>query len=113
MRRTSRTLIGPLIALAAVACAERGGPGAEREAMQRNVEAYQRALITGGVTAGSVAGVFRGRDTLAYAIVNSGLDGDTPISPNTIFPLHSMSKPITIVAMMIPHERGGHRDRPH
>lgn len=68
--------------------------------------AYQRALITRGVTGGSVAGVFKGGDTVAHSIVDSGLGGDMPISQNTIFPIWLMSKPITIAAMMILHERG-------
>ena len=74
--------------------------------MKQIVAAYQRALITRGVTGGSVAGVFKGGDTVAYSIVNSGLAGDMPISQNTIFPIWSMSKPITIAAMMILRERG-------
>ena len=51
--------------------------------------------------------------TLFYNIENSGKKGDKNISnqsykPNleTIFPIWSMSKPITIVAMMILRERG-------
>jgi len=75
-------------------------------AIQRNIEEYQRALIARGVTGGSVAGIFTSEDTYAYSVVNSGLSGDTPISPNTIFPIWSMSKPITTVAMMILHEKG-------
>lgn len=76
------------------------------QAVQRSVEAYQRALIARDVTGGSVAGVFKGPDTVAFSIVNSGLVGDMPIAANTIFPMMSMSKPITVVAMMILYEKG-------
>ncbi len=103
-----RTIVSSLALVGLASCAGRPGPATDErnQAVQRNVEAYQRALIARGVTAGSVAGVFRGSDTVAMSIVNSGLVGDTPISDSTIFPIWSMSKPITIVAMMILHERG-------
>lgn len=74
--------------------------------MQQAIETYQRALIARGVTGGSVAGVYRGSEPIAHSVVNSGLPGDTAITAKTIFPIWSMSKPITIVAMMILHERG-------
>ena len=66
--------------------------------VQQNIKEFQRVLISKGVTGGSVAGVFRGEETLAYSIVNSRLPGDTPISPDTIFPIWSVSKPIRTVA---------------
>jgi len=78
----------------------------DAQALQRSVETYQRALIAHGVTGSNVAGVFRGDQTLAYSIANSGLEGDTAITAETIFPIFSMSKPITTVAMMILQERG-------
>lgn len=96
----------PLVVLLSVAgCIPRAEAPAAG-ALTHSIEAYQQALIAGGVTGSSVAGVFRGSDTLAYSIVNSGLAGDTPITSNTIFPIWSMSKPITIAAMMILHQRG-------
>jgi CubicO group peptidase (beta-lactamase class C family) len=106
MRFDIRAIAWSLCLLISTACGGNGGTESGDQVVQQNVEAYQSALIRRGVTAGSVAGVFRGRDTVAYAIVNSGLTGDTPITPHTIFPIWSMSKPITIAAMMILHERG-------
>ena len=101
-----RAIFTSLLVLTFIACGGNGSSGSGNQHVQKNIEAYQRALITSGVTGGSVAGVFSGEDTLAYSIVNSGLAGDMPISPSTIFPIWSMSKPITITAMMILHERG-------
>jgi CubicO group peptidase (beta-lactamase class C family) len=101
-----RTVAASILAFTILSC---GGHRIElrgARAVQQNVETYQRALIARGVTGGSVAGVFRGEETLAYSIVNSGRAGDTPITADTIFPIWSMSKPITIAAMMILHERG-------
>jgi CubicO group peptidase (beta-lactamase class C family) len=94
-----------LILLSLAGCAPRSAPPTT-ENLSQSVRAYQQALIDGGVTGSSVAGVFRGTDTLVYSIVNSGLPGDTPITERTIFPIWSMSKPITITAMMILHQRG-------
>ncbi len=99
-------MVASLFVLTVIACAGNRSAGSGDPDVQQNIEAYQRALIARGVTGGSVAGVFRGGDTIAYSILNSGLASDTPISPNTIFPIWSMSKPITIAAMMILHERG-------
>ena len=106
MRSDIRAIAGSLFLLIVTACGGSGGTESGDQVVQQDVEAYQRALITRGVTGGSVAGVFRGGDTVAFSILHSGLSGDTPISPNTIFPIWSMSKPITIAAMMILHERG-------
>ncbi len=92
--------------LAVIACSRNREAGPANQAVQKSIEAYQRALIARGVTGGSVAGVFRGADAVAHSIVNSGIPGDRPISANTIFPIWSMSKPITVVAMMILREKG-------
>lgn len=102
----TKTIVSCVIVLAQVSCASGRSAGPDTQEVQRRVEAFQHALIARGVTGGSVAGVFRGADTVAFAVVNSGIAGDTPISPETIFPIWSMSKPITIVAMMIWYERG-------
>jgi len=106
MHMKVRTIVSSVLILTLVACAGSRSRLPNDQGMQKNIEAYQRALIAKGVTGGSVAGVFRGGETLAYSIVNSGLPGDTPVSPDTIFPIWSMSKPITTAAMMILHERG-------
>lgn len=106
MRIEVRAIVASIGALAIVACVGNRSSGTADQNVQRNIEAYQHALIARGVTGGSVAGVFRGGHTLAYSLVNSELAGDTAISANTIFPIWSMSKPITIAAMMILQEKG-------
>ena len=73
--------------------------------LQENVLAYQEALVAAGITGSNVAGVYSAENTLAFSIVNSSIEGDKSISNETIFPIWSMSKPITIVAMMILHDR--------
>ena len=42
----------------------------------------------------------------AMSVVNSGRPGDRDVDESTVFPIWSMSKPITIVAMMTLHEQG-------
>ena len=106
MRSTVRAIGSSLLMLAVIACSRNREAGPANQAVQKNIEAYQRALIARGVTGGSVAGVFRGADTVAHSIVNSGIPGDRAISANTIFPIWSMSKPITVAAMMILREKG-------
>ena len=71
------------------------------EALEENVAAYQAALIRNGVTGSNIAGVFRGSKTLALSAATSDIGGDRAVSEDTIFPIWSMSKPITIAAMMI------------
>lgn len=106
MKTQSRTIVSFLAVLGLISCAGNSSIDQPNQAVLQSVEAYQRALIARGVAAGSVVGVFKGPDTVAFSLVNSGLTGDTPISANTIFPIWSMSKPITIVAMMILYEKG-------
>lgn len=79
------------------------------EALKENVAAYQAALIKNGVTGSNIAGVFRGSKTLALSAVTSDIDGDRAVSEDTIFPIWSMSKPITIAAMMILLDEGAYK----
>ena len=74
-----------------------------------NIKEYQEALIRSGVTGSSIAGVFSGSDTLALSAVSSGLPGDREVTEDTIFPIWSMSKPITVVAMMILLDKGAYK----
>ena len=96
----ARAIVASLLMCSVIACAGNRSAVHGDRILQQSIETYQRSLISRGVTGGSVAGVFRGDQTLAYSIVNSGLAGDTPISPHTIFPIWSMSKPITTAAMI-------------
>ena len=80
--------------------------GALASALADSVHDYQQALVRHGVTGSSIAGVFRGDEVLAMSAVASDLPGDKPITEDTIFPIWSMSKPVTIVAMMVLLDQG-------
>ena len=71
-----------------------------------SVRGYQEALVRHGVTGSNMAGVFKGDEVLAMSAVASDLPGDKPITEETIFPIWSMSKPVTIVAMMVLLDQG-------
>ena len=77
--------------------------------LEKHVAAYQGALIDNGVTGSSIAGVFTKSQTLALSTVSSDIAGDRSITEDTIFPIWSMSKPITIVAMMILLDRNAYK----
>ena len=70
------------------------------------IQEFQKQLIKDETTGSNVAMVFKD-DTVVYKqVVNSGKQGDKNIDDDTIFPIWSMSKPITIVAMMTLFEDG-------
>ena len=66
----------------------------------------QKNLINKEVTGSNVALVVRNGEVIHRKVVNSGKKGDKDITAETLFPIWSMSKPITIVAMMTLHEKG-------
>lgn len=70
-----------------------------------SVITYQKALIAHGITGSNFARVYLDSDVLVHSIVNSNKENDMDINENTIFPIWSMTKPITIVAMMILYEK--------
>lgn len=80
--------------------------GALASELADSVRDYQLALVSHGVTGSSIAGVFRGSEVLAMSAVASDVPGDKPITEDTIFPIWSMSKPVTIVAMMVLLDEG-------
>lgn len=80
--------------------------GALASELADSVRDYQRALVSHGVTGSSIAGVFRGSEVLAMSAVASDVPEDKPITEDTIFPIWSMSKPVTIVAMMVLLDEG-------
>ncbi len=71
-----------------------------------SVRDYQQTLLRHGVTGSSIADVFSDGEVLAMSAVSSDLPGDKPITEDTIFPIWSMSKPVTIVAMMVLLDQG-------
>jgi len=71
-----------------------------------NIQSFQKKLIDSEVTASNVAMVFKDGEIIYHHIENSLSPQGKPIYHNSIFPIWSMSKPITIVAMMKLYEEG-------
>ena len=67
---------------------------------------FQQMLISEGTAGSNIAMVYMDGSIIYREIVNSGKDGDADITDQTIFPIWSMSKPITTVAAMILYEEG-------
>ncbi len=78
----------------------------ERATLAERIAAVQQKLIDDEVTGSNVVHVFRDGKTIYHETRNSGKPGDKDITEDTLFPIWSMSKPITIVAMLTLHERG-------
>jgi CubicO group peptidase (beta-lactamase class C family) len=72
----------------------------------KEIQSFQKNLIENEVTASNVALVFKDGEVIYHHIENVTDPKGKPIDNNSIFPIWSMSKPITIVAMMILYERG-------
>lgn len=70
------------------------------------IQSFQRNLIENEITASNVALVFKDGKVIYHNIENSMDPKGRPIYNNTVFPIWSMSKPITIVAMMQLYEEG-------
>ena len=71
-----------------------------------NLTTLQEDLIENEVTGSNVVLVGRDGEIIHRSVRNSGRQGDRDITDETLFPIWSMSKPITIVAMMTLHEKG-------
>ena len=65
------------------------------------IKLFQQDLIDKGLTGSNVAMVYQNGEIVYNEIVNSGALGDADIDENTIFAIHSMTKTVTTVAMMI------------
>ena len=70
------------------------------------VFAVQKKLIVDKLAAGNTAIVARDGRVVYHRAAESGLAHDRPITDDTVFPIWSMSKPITSVAAMILFDRG-------
>ncbi len=82
-----------------------GRPGLD-EGQYNRLSEFQDKLIRDKVTGSNVTLVFKDGKVIYHSIVNSLKDGDRDITEDTLFPIWSMSKPITIVAMLTLHEKG-------
>ena len=71
-----------------------------------NLTALQNELVENDLTGSNIVLVGRDGEQIFRSIRNSGRQGDRDITDDTLFPIWSMSKPITIVAMMTLHEKG-------
>ena len=67
---------------------------------------YQQKLISDEVTGSNIFKLVKNGEVVYQEIVNSGKLGDKDINDQTIFPIWSMSKPVTTVAMMILYDQG-------
>ena len=67
---------------------------------------FQKNLIKTEQAASNVAMVFKENKIVYNNIFNSEKEGDKEITDKTIFPIWSMSKPITITAVMTLFEKG-------
>ena len=70
------------------------------------VFAVQKKLIADKLAAANAAIVARDGRVVYHRAAESGLAHDRPITDDTVFPIWSMSKPITSVAAMILFDRG-------
>ena len=70
------------------------------------INTFQSKLIENEITGSNVALVWQNGKVIYHNIENSYHTNGKPINENSIFPIWSMSKPITIVALMILKERG-------
>ena len=73
---------------------------------ESSIEKFQKSLVAKGVTGSNVAQVYKDGEIIYSNIANSGALGDKDINQNTIFPIWSMSKTVTTVAMMILLDEG-------
>ena len=62
---------------------------------------FQKSLVNQGITGSNTAMVYKDGNIIYNQTVNSGAIGDANIDENTIFAIHSMTKTVTTVAMMI------------
>ncbi|MDA0349519.1 MAG: serine hydrolase [Verrucomicrobia bacterium] len=67
---------------------------------------FQKNIIQEEETGSNVAMVFKDEQVVYFHAQNSSKPGDKDVTQHSIFPIWSMSKPITIVAMMTLYEKG-------
>ena len=80
--------------------------GSSEGSLRSRIKSYQSQIIDDEVTGSNLVIVGAADGTRAMSVVNSGRPGDRDVDETTVFPIWSMSKPVTIVAMMMLHEQG-------
>ena len=78
------------------------------EIKENKILEFQKELISNQTTGSNVVLIHKQGEIVYNEVVNSMNLGDKDIDGNTIFAIHSMSKPITTVAMMILLDRGSY-----
>ncbi|MFL2858223.1 MAG: serine hydrolase [Planctomycetota bacterium] len=81
-------------------------PALLSDSFKEDLQAYQDSLIDEEITGSNFLMVVRDGKEIYRSTTNSGRSGDRDITDKTLFPIWSMSKPITIVAMHLLHEQG-------
>ena len=66
----------------------------------------QKKFIDDERTGSNIMMVFQNGKTIYRHTQNSAKKGDKNIQKSTIFPMYSMTKPITITGMLLLHEKG-------
>ena len=74
--------------------------------MSDDLRAVQESIVEDGLSGSNVMLVVKGGEVVHRHVENSGREGDRDLEPDTLFPIWSMSKPITIAAMLKLHEDG-------
>ena len=74
--------------------------------MSRDLRNLQASVVEDGLSGSNVMLVVQDGEVVHRHVENSGREGDRDIRPDTLFPIWSMSKPITIAAMLTLHEQG-------
>lgn len=74
--------------------------------MSEDLRSVQASVIEDGLSGSNAMLVVRAGEVVHKHVENSGREGDRDIEPDTLFPIWSMSKPITIAAMLKLHEDG-------
>ena len=101
---TVRALL--LVASGCAAAPHAPTPSGLHPEMATRLEAVQRALIDEELTGSNVLLVVQGEEEIYRRVIDSDRPGDRTITGETLFPIWSMSKPITIVAMLTLFEQG-------
>ena len=70
------------------------------------IHKFQKSLIEDEITGSNVVMIYRDGKRVYHKAAQSGKEGDRDIDADTLFPIWSMTKPITTVAMMTLHEQG-------
>lgn len=74
--------------------------------MPDDLRAVQASIVEDGLSGSNVMLVVKDGEVVHRHVENSGREGDRDIETDTLFPIWSMSKPITIAAMLKLHEEG-------